>query len=220
MLLYPINDFPLSLYSQNSQCQVALKTGGRLYAQSVALTPTFTQSMALVPLVQQVWQQAGSPKVDALITARGPGTFTSLRVILATAQGLALAFPKAQIFAPTHFEVLGYAARQAYQGPILILIDSKRGDWYGQIYDAAPDIQIFKPQDLRLFLDNNPTYRLMTDFEVDEDFQSYLIDHPQHLAITQLQLFEDKDFNTLKTDSANQDLKPYYYYQPAYAKKR
>ncbi|RZI45662.1 tRNA (adenosine(37)-N6)-threonylcarbamoyltransferase complex dimerization subunit type 1 TsaB [Candidatus Finniella inopinata] len=211
----------LSLYAQNDQCQVALKADERVYAESVTLTPTVSQAMALVPLIQRVWQQAGSPDIDAIITARGPGTFTSLRVTLATAQGLAMAFPGAQIFAPTHFDVLGYAARQLYQGPILVLIDSRRGDWYGQVYGEIPtEIQIFKAPDLHRFLQQNPACRLMADFEVGEGLQTHLIDHPLSLALTQLQLFEDANFQNLKTNPLYQDLKPYYYYQPAYVKKR
>ena len=75
----------LSLYAQNDQCQVALKAAGRVYAESVTLTPAVSQAMVLVPLIQRVWQQAGSPDIDTIITARGPGTFTSLRVTLASA---------------------------------------------------------------------------------------------------------------------------------------
>ena len=262
----------LSLYSHHNRCQVALKTGNQLFAESIELTPTISQAMVLVPLIQQVWQQADNPSIDAIITARGPGAFTSLRVTLATAQGLALAFPQAQIFAPTHFEVLGYAAKQAYKGPILVLIDSKRGDWYGKIYDDASDIQVFNPKDLRLFLGKNPDYRLIADFAIDEEFEPFSVmqqgtayhpsssrgaisdvviqkntwmatpssrarhdekpyemdwndGHSHNLAVTnfaiaQLELFEDKNLNSLQTHPQNQQLKPYYYYQPAYAKKR
>lgn len=212
----------LSLYCHHNQCQVALKTGNHLYAQTADLNAGITQAMALMPLIQQVWRQVGSPKIDTIITARGPGSFTSLRVTLATAQGLAVAFPEAKIFAPTHFEVLGYAAQQSHKGPVLVLIDSKRGDWYGQLYPSSQssEIQIFKAEDLRLFLDKNPACRLIADFDIEEEFQSYLIKHPHNLAVTQLELFEDKNFDSLRINPTNQQLKPYYYYQPAYVKKR
>jgi tRNA threonylcarbamoyl adenosine modification protein YeaZ len=221
----------LSLYSQHNQCFIALKAQETLCQDSLTLDQGMTQATALVPFIQKVWQQAGNPPLTGIITPRGPGAFTSLRVTLATAQGLACVFPQAKIFAPTHFEVLAYAGLQgslSKPSPILVLIDSKRGEWYGQLYPPDfPNRQVVETptilnnDSLKELLDNNPSYRIVADFNLGGDFEPFVISDLGNLAVAQIDLFEGICLKTEgQLDSCYQALKPYYFYQPNYVKKR
>jgi tRNA A37 threonylcarbamoyladenosine modification protein TsaB len=196
----------LSLYSQHDQCYVALKNGRLFYQDSLTLEPGMTQATALVPFIQQVWQQAGNPPLTEIITPRGPGAFTSLRVTLATAQGLACVFPQAKIFAPTHFEVLAYG--QVY--PV---------DFPAQLNIRPP--VILNVDSLKELLTKNSSCKIVADFSIGEDFEPYIISDLGNISVAQIRLFEAflLKYNG-QLDSCYQELKPYYFYQPNYAKKR
>lgn len=219
----------LSIYSQQDQCSVALKGEGFFYQDSITLQSGETQTTALVPFIQKVWQLADSPPLTAIITPRGPGAFTSLRVTLATAQGLAAVFLQAKIFAPTHFEVLAYAGIQktlAFPCEILALIDSKRGEWYGQLYPADfPEHLPIQPpsvlnnDSLKELLTANASYRIVADFKIHEEFEKYVVSNLGNISTAQISLYETFLIKE-QLDHSYGELKPYYFYQPTYVKKR
>jgi tRNA A37 threonylcarbamoyladenosine modification protein TsaB len=85
-----------------------------------------TQASALVPFINDFWTDLGCPPIQQIIVPCGPGSFTALRVTLATAVGLQMGFPQAICYAPTFFEVLlDEADVNAYA-----VIDSKRGEYF------------------------------------------------------------------------------------------
>lgn len=95
---------------------------------------------ALVPLVQAVMSKAymDFPDLGLIATTVGPGAFTGLRIGLSTARaiGLALNIP---VLGVTTFEVLVAAYFAQYQQPynVLVLIETKRSDFYGQLFSSA-----------------------------------------------------------------------------------
>lgn len=93
------------------------------------------QGEALVPMIAAVMAAAGVDftALDAIATTVGPGSFTGLRIGLATARGLALAADR-PVIAVTSFE-----AFRADSGPgaLTVLIDSRRGPLFVQRFDAA-----------------------------------------------------------------------------------
>lgn len=157
----------LSFHLQQNECFVALEINGETITYSLKMQPGETQGMTLIPFIQKVWREADCPPVALLIASRGPGSFTSLRVGLAAAQGLSLVFPKAKVFAPTHFDVLNYVARMYTKKPCLVLIDSKKGDFYGQIfYGDVPDVHgEYTIDQIKELLMNNQELRVISDFE-------------------------------------------------------
>lgn len=96
---------------------------------------------ALAPMVVGMMDQAGIgfPELDAVVVTVGPGSFTGLRVGLATAKGfaLALALP---VIGVTTLETVAFGASvrnaAAASGSILAAIETKRADIYAQLFAA------------------------------------------------------------------------------------
>lgn len=84
--------------------------------------------------------------VDRFAVATGPGSFTGLRVGIATIQGLALA--RRLLVAPVStFEALAFCAG-AGAGPIAVWIDAHRGEVFASLYAADARTQILPPTSL------------------------------------------------------------------------
>lgn len=98
------------------------------------------QAERLVPMIEQVLENAGATYQDLACVGvtRGPGAFTGLRIGLATAKGLSLALDIPAVGVET-FEALmkTHNRAKAEQGPALILIETKRNDYYARFYDGA-----------------------------------------------------------------------------------
>lgn len=86
------------------------------------------QAEQLMPIILDVLGQAGLSlqDIDKYAITVGPGTFTGLRVGLATIRALAQVSGKPAIGVGT-FDVLEDAAGQ---GPLCVLIETKRSDYY------------------------------------------------------------------------------------------
>jgi len=93
------------------------------------------QAEVLVPMIAAVMAEAGLDFVDldAIATTIGPGSFTGLRIGLATARGLALAAGK-PLIPVTSFEayLAGVEPDLRPVGGIAVLIDSRRGPVFAQ----------------------------------------------------------------------------------------
>lgn len=92
---------------------------------------------ALAPMVGAALDAAGleATAVDRIAVTRGPGSFTGVRVGLAFARGLALALDR-PVVAPTTLAVLAAAVADP-RGPIVAVLDTKRGTVYRQAFAAT-----------------------------------------------------------------------------------
>jgi tRNA threonylcarbamoyl adenosine modification protein YeaZ len=88
----------------------------------------------LLPAIHDVMERAGLSFADleAIAVGRGPGTFTGLRIGVATARALA----KAERLALRGVSSLAALAAGMPQGLRLALIDAKRGEVYGALFDG------------------------------------------------------------------------------------
>ncbi|MBI5380039.1 MAG: tRNA (adenosine(37)-N6)-threonylcarbamoyltransferase complex dimerization subunit type 1 TsaB [Nitrospirae bacterium] len=128
----------LALETATSQIGVALVNEGGVLAER-AYPPGEPPSLRLLEGVEEVCRAAVVPleKLDGLAVSVGPGSFTGLRVGMATAQGLAFALeiPIAPI--PT-LEALAWSLPQA-TGFLCPILDAKQGEVYAAIYRYNPD---------------------------------------------------------------------------------
>jgi tRNA threonylcarbamoyladenosine biosynthesis protein TsaB len=93
---------------------------------------------ALVPMIEDVRREAGIPfeDFDLFAVTVGPGTFTGLRIGLATARGLSLAagVPLAGV---TTLHAIAAGASGAAGEDILVALDARRAQVYAQLFEAV-----------------------------------------------------------------------------------
>lgn len=94
------------------------------------------QAEYLIPMVESVVTEADlvMKDVDMISVTRGPGSFTGVRIGLATAKtlGLALNIP---VFGFSTLDVIARGHQD--QAQTLFLIDTKRDDFYGQVGEGG-----------------------------------------------------------------------------------
>jgi tRNA threonylcarbamoyladenosine biosynthesis protein TsaB len=133
----------LALDTGSPVVSVALGHGGRILAQRSL--EQARSSGALLRLVDEALAEAGVElaELEGLVGLRGPGSFTGLRVGLATLRGLheALRVPATAI--PT-FDAL--AALSPADGTLTATaVDALRGEWFVQMYRAAAPMRQLGP---------------------------------------------------------------------------
>lgn len=117
---------------------VALLRDGELLAELEAPLGR-PHSELLMPLVDEILRGAGGglADVDAFAVAIGPGSFTGLRVGIATVKGLAFGSDRVVAAVPT-LRALAEAAPTS-GSPVAAVLDAQRGEVYGVVYDEAAD---------------------------------------------------------------------------------
>jgi tRNA threonylcarbamoyladenosine biosynthesis protein TsaB len=130
----------LALDAAGSACSAAAWRGGAVVAHRLEAMSR-GQSERLVPMIEEVMGEAGLAYrgLDAIAVTRGPGGFTGVRIGLATARGLALAWDR-PIIAFSTLEAVAAATADVERRDrtILVLLDAKRADLYVQAFD--PDL--------------------------------------------------------------------------------
>ena len=119
-------------------CSVALWAGGEV-AASRRTEEGGRHAEALVPMLREVAAEGGIAlaAVDRFAVTVGPGSFTGIRIGLATARGLALALKRPLIGLST-LEVLAAGVLEAERdGPVLAALDAGRGRLYVQLFDPS-----------------------------------------------------------------------------------
>lgn len=120
-------------------CSAALWSEGGIVARRFALLPR-GHAEALVPMLEEVRAAAGGiayQDLDYIAATVGPGTFTGIRVGLATARGLGLATGR-PVIGVTTLEVIAAAAMAAEPDTVdvtLAVIDARRDEVYAQAFD-------------------------------------------------------------------------------------
>lgn len=90
------------------------------------------QAEMLIPMVDDIMTESGFAlsALDCIAVTRGPGSFTGVRIGLSAARSLGLAL-NIPVLGFSTLDVLARGQEEIDQ--TLFLIDTKRGDYYGQI---------------------------------------------------------------------------------------
>lgn len=128
----------LALDAAGSACSAAVWRDGALRAHRFEVMIR-GQSERLVPMIEEAMREAGLTyeALDAVAVTRGPGGFTGVRIGLATARALALAWAR-PLIGLSNFEAVACAVPDSERrGRILaVLIDAKRAELYAQAFSA------------------------------------------------------------------------------------
>lgn len=127
----------LAVESATSTLSVALFRGKTLLAEG---SPDGVGHHAerILPLIEAVLEEGGCrvSDLEAFAVSIGPGSFTSLRVGLATVKGLAFGSARPIVAVPT-LEALAFGSlSQGGSTPRVPLLDARRGQAYAAIFDA------------------------------------------------------------------------------------
>lgn len=127
----------LALDAAGTACSAALWRDGRIAAHRRQPMQR-GHAEALMPLILEVLAAAGTgfPELRRVAVGVGPGSFTGIRIALATARGIALAagLPVAGV---DSFSAVAAGLPDALRRgrSLLVAIDSKREAVFGQYYD-------------------------------------------------------------------------------------
>ncbi|MBR0498178.1 MAG: tRNA (adenosine(37)-N6)-threonylcarbamoyltransferase complex dimerization subunit type 1 TsaB [Paludibacteraceae bacterium] len=119
-------------------CSAALAVDGK-----VVFSKRNDEGMAharLLPgFVDEVLKNLGGAKIDAVAVSSGPGSYTGLRIGVATAKGLAFGYDAPLIAVPT-LELLAYTVKSSLEvekdALICPMIDARRMEVYSQLFDS------------------------------------------------------------------------------------
>jgi len=125
----------LALETATAVTGVALFRGDECVAEVVRADGTAAE--LLMPAIDEVLRGAGlRPEgLAAIAVSIGPGSFTGLRVGLATAKGLAFGTDVPLVPVPT-LAALALRA-EATERPVLALLDARRGEVYAGLFDCS-----------------------------------------------------------------------------------
>jgi tRNA threonylcarbamoyl adenosine modification protein YeaZ len=103
---------------------------------AVALEGKHSRNEKLLPAIDWLLTEAAIERsaIDLFAVTRGPGSFTGVRIGLATMQGLALALGKEVCAMSTHEAIAPLAGRAA------IVDDAGRGEFYVSVFEEGREI--------------------------------------------------------------------------------
>lgn len=137
----------LALDTGSPLVSVAVSVDGEIVAERS--TDARHSSSRLLKLIDDCLNRAriGPQALDVLVGVRGPGSFTGLRVGLATLQGMRMALG-IQASTVTTFEVLAAVADRESRR-VIACVDALRDEWMIQMFESGSSVE--PPQQPRLW---------------------------------------------------------------------
>ena len=122
---------------------VALLRDGALIG-AVALEGKDSRNEKLLPAVDWLLSESGVERgsIDLFAVTRGPGSFTGVRIGLATVQGLALALGKPVCAMSTHEAIASAGTPRAEAlGHTVVADDAGRGEFYVSRFEGGVEVE-------------------------------------------------------------------------------
>lgn len=149
----------LAFDTSNNTSSVAISQGQNILAYIEDLNPS-KQAEHIVPMIQEVLKLAHLDyrDINYLGVIKGPGSFTGIRIGLATARGILIS-TKIKGLALTNFAIAYYRAKQqlTYYDEIIVILNAYRSQFYVQIFDKISEATM--PQ----LLDYSEIIKLLSD---------------------------------------------------------
>lgn len=134
----------LVIDSATEACSTALFEGGELVAGSYEVIGR-GHAERLVPMIAEL---PGKGRAERIAVSLGPGSFTGVRIGLAAARALGLAWPADVLGYPT-LALVAAMAREGHPGPVTVCMTGGHGEWFVQDFgaDGLPEdkVQSLKP---------------------------------------------------------------------------
>ncbi len=155
----------LSFDTTAATATAAITENEKLTAQTVLNTPN-THSVTLLPMIDFLLKSSGIrlDDIGLIATVVGPGSFTGVRIGVATAKGLAVkgSTPCIGISAP---EALAYNVADVKCGIVCPVMDARRGQLYNALFAKKGDSLKRLTED-----------RVITAAELSEELKKYSSD--------------------------------------------
>lgn len=136
----------LAVDTSGANCSIAITEDEKILAD-FTVNNNITHSQNLVPMIEEAQKFTGIElsDIDAFACSIGPGSFTGLRIGIATIKGFALSLNKKVIAVPT---LLGLAYNISnFDGIICSIIDAKNDNVYSAIYDKDISNNLYQVDD-------------------------------------------------------------------------
>ncbi|WP_427982315.1 tRNA (adenosine(37)-N6)-threonylcarbamoyltransferase complex dimerization subunit type 1 TsaB [Agarivorans sp.] len=137
----------LALDTSTENCSVALQWQGEILSHEQYSPRDHTQR--ILPFVEQILAQAGVSlqQLDAIAFGRGPGSFTGVRIGVATAQGLAFGADKPMVSVSTLQAMAQQAYRSAQAEHCFAAIDARMSEVYWGEYQVKDGLMRLQQQE-------------------------------------------------------------------------
>ena len=142
----------LAIDTSGPVCGAAVMDENKVYSEYTAQNRN-THSASLMPMIEAVLNAAGTSleEIDAIAAVTGPGSFTGVRIGVATAKGLAhgAGIPCIPVDA---LESLAVSAGD-FEGAVCPIQDARAGQVYGAVFRNGERLTGDQPMKLEAYLD-------------------------------------------------------------------
>lgn len=175
----------LAIDTSGANCSVAIVDDKKILADFTINNGT-THSQNLVPMIKQAQDFANIDlsQIDAFACSIGPGSFTGLRIGIATIKGFALSLDKPVLSVPT---LLGLAYNISnFNGIICSIMDARNDNVYAGIYRSEAGESLTLAED---YISDNVSVLIerLKDYEDDIIFVGDGAEVYQNLLLQNLQ---------------------------------
>ena len=121
----------LGIECATEACSVALFDGGRLVAGELRMLGR-GHAEHLVPMISELPDKG---RAQRIVVSLGPGSFTGVRIGLAAARALGLAW-KCEVLGYPTLALVAAMAGEAHPGPVSVCMTGGHGEWFMQDFGA------------------------------------------------------------------------------------
>lgn len=174
----------LSLSTAEQGCSLAVTDGNALLCEEF-WTAKLTHSRRLLKMIEHMLENRAGLDLDAIdgfVAARGPGSFTGLRIGISVIKGLAYAMGKPALGVSS---LDGIAFRFAYSAlPVCVMMDARRHEVYCAVYQfkhgklaSKSEERVVSPEEA-IWMTNGPAFFAGSGSKAYREIIEQTADHP------------------------------------------